>query len=150
MASTNEDAVVLATATVADGRLLLMRHLPDRGTVEIGWWRRDGTELRDLAPAFEIAAETTELQALAELCRRAADWWAQVADQEEIAVVEVGEGAQLVAARRGDELELARHPEPDDRIRLPRDAVESLLSHMLPAATERLTTLGFGLAQPHG
>jgi hypothetical protein len=42
MASTNEDMVVLATAPLDDGRqLLVMRHLPDRGTVEIGWWGRE-------------------------------------------------------------------------------------------------------------
>ena len=31
MASTNEDAVTLATARSDDGRLLMLRHLPDRG-----------------------------------------------------------------------------------------------------------------------
>jgi hypothetical protein len=36
MASTNEDVVVLATARLNDGRLLVVRQLPDRGTVEFG------------------------------------------------------------------------------------------------------------------
>ena len=40
MARTNEDVVVLATARLDDGRLLVVRHLPDRGTVELGWWGR--------------------------------------------------------------------------------------------------------------
>ena len=43
MASTNEDAMVLATSRLDDGRLLVMRHLPDRATVEIGFWRRDAS-----------------------------------------------------------------------------------------------------------
>ena len=34
MASTNEDVTVLATAPLGDDRLLILRHLPDRGTVE--------------------------------------------------------------------------------------------------------------------
>ena len=39
MASTNEDVVVLATAPMDDGQqLLVLRHLPDRGTIEVGWW----------------------------------------------------------------------------------------------------------------
>ena len=41
MASTNEDVVVLATAPLDNGRLLIIRHLPDRGTIEIGWWERE-------------------------------------------------------------------------------------------------------------
>jgi len=42
MASTNEDVVVLATAPSPDGeQLLILRHLPDRGTVEIGWWAQE-------------------------------------------------------------------------------------------------------------
>ncbi len=34
MASTNEDAVLLASSR-QDERLLIMRHLPDRATVEV-------------------------------------------------------------------------------------------------------------------
>src|SRR5690349_10736795 len=58
MASTNEDAVALATARLDDGRLLMMRHLPDRGTIEIGWWRRDeGGVVAQEPPSLELAAE---------------------------------------------------------------------------------------------
>ena len=42
MASTNEDVVVLATAPMDEGQqLLVLRHLPDRGTIEVGWWVRE-------------------------------------------------------------------------------------------------------------
>ena len=57
--ATNEDLVVLATAALSDGcRLLVLRHLPDRGTIEIGWWNRE--ESGALAPepsVLELAAE---------------------------------------------------------------------------------------------
>ena len=69
MASTNEDVVVLATARLDDGRLLVVRHLPDRGTVELGWWVRD--ENGTVAPGssvLELAAEAVEVDAVAQLC----------------------------------------------------------------------------------
>src|SRR3954451_22545307 len=69
MASTNEDAVLLATRPSDDGRLLIMRHLPDRGTIEIGWGARgeDGGGGRG-APLLELAAEAVEVSAVARLC----------------------------------------------------------------------------------
>src|SRR5215208_409389 len=70
MASTNEDVVVLATAPLGDGRrLLVVRHLPDRGTVEIGWWDRE--ESGAVAPGLsvlELAAEAVEVAAVGQLC----------------------------------------------------------------------------------
>src|SRR3954471_23303050 len=70
MASTNEDVVVLAIAPLDDRRrLLVVRHLPDRGTVEIGWWDRE--ESGALAPGLsmlELAAEAVEVTAVAQLC----------------------------------------------------------------------------------
>ena len=58
MARTNEDVVVLATARLDDRRLLVVRHLPDWGTVELGWWSRDENGTAVPAPAvLELAAE---------------------------------------------------------------------------------------------
>src|SRR3954470_2079506 len=65
MASTNEDAVLLATRPRDDGRLLIMRHLPDRGTIEIGWWARDENgAVGQGAPVLELAAEAVEESAV--------------------------------------------------------------------------------------
>ena len=73
MASTNEDAVTLATARGGDGRLLMLRHLPDRGTIEVGWWGRDaGGAVAQVPPMLELAAEAAEVEAFARLCERAA------------------------------------------------------------------------------
>src|SRR3954451_4477780 len=69
MASTNENAVLLATRPSDDGRLLIMRHLPDRGTIEIGWWDRDGNgAVVQGPPVLELAAEAVEVGAVARLC----------------------------------------------------------------------------------
>src|SRR3954469_5177747 len=71
MASTNEDVVVLATAPLDDGRrLLVVRHLPDRGTVEIGWWDREGSggAVAPGASVLELEAEAIEVGAVARLC----------------------------------------------------------------------------------
>ena len=76
MASTNEDVVVLATTPLDDGRrqLLVMRHLPDRGTVEIGWWEREegGGAVVPGPSVLELAAEAVEVGAAARLCERLA------------------------------------------------------------------------------
>jgi hypothetical protein len=65
--------VVLATARPGDGRVLVLRHLPDRGTVEVGWWRRDERGgVAPLPPALELAAEAAEAKAFARPCERAA------------------------------------------------------------------------------
>ena len=70
MASTNEDVVVLATAPLADGRrLLVVRQLPDRGTVEIGWWDREESGAVAPGPSvLELAAEAVEVSAVMKLC----------------------------------------------------------------------------------
>ena len=73
MASTNEDVVVLATAPLGADRLLIMRHLPDRGTIEIGWWEREESGSIVPGPAvLELAAEAVELGAVARLCEELA------------------------------------------------------------------------------
>src|SRR4051812_3509193 len=88
MASTNEDVVVLATAALEDGRrLLVVRHLPDRGTVEIGWWdREESGGVAPRPPVLELVAEAVEGNAVAELCERLA-------------------GAECVSAARAQDIE---------------------------------------------
>ena len=87
MASTNEDVVVLATAPLGNGRLLIMRHLPDRGTIEIGWWERE--ESGSIAPGpavLELAAEAVELGAVARLCEELAGTrWDAAGEGEKLA-----------------------------------------------------------------
>jgi hypothetical protein len=72
MTSTNEDVVVLTIEPLDDPRrLLVVRHLSDRGTVEIGWWDRE--ESSAVAPGLsmlELAAEAVEVTAVAQLCER--------------------------------------------------------------------------------
>jgi hypothetical protein len=150
MASTNEDAVVLATARFDDGRLLAVRHLPDRGTIELGWWRRDeGGAVAQVPPSLELAAEAAEVEAFARLCERAlATRWDAVGDGEEIA--EAGpfaEGARLIVLRSGDEVAFIRPPEGDDLVLVPRAALERLVAETLPAAARKVAALGFGLPQ---
>ena len=75
MASTNEDVTVLATAPLGDDRLLILRHLPDRGTVEIGWWaREEGGAILPGPSVLELAAEAVE-SVLSRACARS--WLAQ-------------------------------------------------------------------------
>src|SRR4051794_28466837 len=152
MASTNEDAVVLATARFEDGRLLAVRHLPDRGTVEVGWWGRDEAgAVAQLPPVLELAAEAAEVEAFARLCERAAaTGWDTVGDGGEIAAAgPFADGARLVVMRAGDEVAVARRPEADDLVRVPRAMLDRLATETLPAALGKLVALGFGLPQ-HG
>src|SRR3954449_13448191 len=115
MASTNEDAVLLATRPSDDGRLLIMRHLPDRGTIEIGWGARDenGAVVQG-PPVLELAAEAVEVSAVARLC----EWligagWDTAGEGEAIAEPPPSaDGAQVVAVRSGSGLlMLVRRPE---------------------------------------
>jgi hypothetical protein len=152
MASTNEDAVVLATARFDDGRLLAVRHRPDRGMVEVGWWGRDGDgAIAQLPPALELAAEAAEVEVFARLCERAAaTGWDTVGDGEEIAAAgPFADGARLVVLRASDEVAFARRPEAGDLVRVPRAMLERLVAETLPAALGKLVALGFGLPQ-HG
>src|SRR5437868_849056 len=150
MASTNEDAVALATARFDDGRLLIMRHLPDRGTIEIGWWRRDEAgAVSQVPPSLELAAEAAEVEAFARLCERAlATRWDAVGNGEEIAAAgPFADGARLILLRSGDEVALIRPPEGDDLVLVPRAALERLVTETLPSAVRKLVVLGFGLPQ---
>jgi hypothetical protein len=150
MASTNEDAVVLATSPGGDGRLLVMRHLPDRGTVEIGWWARDENDaVVQGPPVLELAAEALEVGAAARLCERlaGAGWDDAALDGQVIAETPPSaDGAQVVAERSGEGLMLVRRPEGGELV-LPSRAALDLLAGTFPAALRRLEALGFGLVQ---
>src|SRR3954447_1597431 len=110
MASTNEDAVLLATRPSDDGRLLIMRHLPDRGTIEIGWWDRDGDgAVVQGPPVLELAAEAVEVGAAARLCEWLAGAGWDDADRDGQVVAETppfADGAQVAAVRSGSGLTL--------------------------------------------
>ena len=125
MASTNEDVVVLATAPLGDDRLLIMRHLPDRGTIEIGWWERE--ESGSIAPGpavLELAAEAVELGAVARLCEELAGaGWEAAGEGERLAETHpFTDGAHVAAVRSGDGVMLVRHPEGGNLVLLPGGA----------------------------
>ena len=147
MASTNEDAVILAS-TRHDGRLLILRHLPDRGTVELGWWTRDDAGSPAHAGAMELAAEAIEVDAFLALCRQAqAGLHAEPADGAVLAGSgRLADGAELVARWAAGAVLLERAGEEVSRIELPAAALD-LLVEQLPAAREKLDLLGFGLPQ---
>jgi hypothetical protein len=149
MASTNEDVVVLATAPLGNGRLLIMRHLPDRGTIEIGWWERE--ESGSIAPGpavLELAAEAVELGAVARLCEELAGTRLDAAGEgERLAETPLfADGARVAAVRSGNGMTLVRHPEGGNLV-LPSPAALGLLIGLFPIALQQLTTLGFGLVQ---
>jgi hypothetical protein len=147
MASTNEDAVVLASIR-HDGRLLILRHLPDRGTVELGWWIRDEAGSPAQAGAMELAAEAIEVDAFFALCREAqARLQGEPADGAVLAGSgRLADGAELVARRMAGAVQLERAGEEVSRIELPADVLDRLVEQ-LPAARGKLDLLGFGLPQ---
>jgi hypothetical protein len=149
MASTNEDVVVLATARRDDGRLLVVRHLPDRGTVELGWWVRDENGTVTPEPSvLELAAEAVEVDAVAQLCTRLAGArWATAEEGQMVAATEpAADGAQILAVCADDGLRLVRQPEGGN-LTLPFPAALALLAATFPAARQKLEALGFGLVQ---
>ncbi len=152
MASTNEDVVVLATAPLDDGRrLLVVRHLPDRGTVEIGWWDREGSG-GAVAPGpsvLELAAEAIEVAAVARLCEGllAGAGWDAAGEGEALAETRsFADGAQVAAERSGSGVRLVRRPEGGDLV-LPSRVALGLLVGVFVAALRKLEALGFGLVQ---
>lgn len=154
MATTNEDVLVLATGRLgADGPLLVMRHLPDRGTIEIGWWGlRDGAPAAE-PPVLEFPAEVAVLDAFKLLCGRVATaGWDAAGEGAEVAATEPSaEGARIVATRSGDGVALVRQPGGrDDRVVLKRGALDLLVAEMLPEAARKLAAQGFGLPQQEG
>ena len=138
MASTNEDVVVLVTAPLNDGRLMVIRHLPDRGTVEIGWWdREESSAVAPGPPVLELAAEAVEVGAVARLCQ-----WLLV----DAAWDAAGEGAQVAAERSRSGVMLLRRPEGGELV-LPSRAALGLLTENLSAALQKLEALGFSQVQ---
>jgi hypothetical protein len=149
MASTNEDVTVLATAPLGDDRLLILRHLPDRGTVEVGWWaREEGGAILPGPSVLELAAEAVELGAVARLCEELAGTkWDATGEGEELAETPpFADGARVAAVRSGNGMTLVRHPEGGNLV-LPSPAALGLLIGLFPIALQQLTTLGFGLVQ---
>jgi hypothetical protein len=152
MASTNEDIVVLATAPLGDGRrLLVVRHLPDRGTVEISWWDREdsGGAVAPGPSVLELAAEAIEVRAVVQLCEGllAGPGWDTAGEGAALAETPAfADGAQVAAVRSGDGVLLVRRPEGGNLV-LPTRAALGLLAGIFPAALQKLEALGFGLVQ---
>ena len=148
MASTNEDVVALATAPFGDSRLLVLRHLPDRGTVEIGWWNREAGGAVTPGPSvLELVAEPVEVGAAARLCEGllADAGWDAAGEGETLAETPTfADGARVVAVRSGSGMVLVRRPEGGD-LALPSRAALDLLTGLFPAARQKLGALGFGL-----
>jgi hypothetical protein len=149
MASTNEDVVVLATARRDDGRLLVVRHLPDRGTVELGWWVPD--ENGTVVPAPSVLELAAEVDAVARLGAELAEagWATAEAGRTVAAMPPAADGAQVVAVRIEDCVRLVRQPEGGE-LALPSQAALDLLVATFPAARRKLEALGFGLVQQGG
>lgn len=149
MASTNEDVVVVATAPFGADQLLITRHLPDRGTIEIGWWEREESGSIVPGPAvLELAAEAVELGAVARLCEELAGaTWNAAGEGERLAETPVfTDGACVAAVRSGNGVMLVRHPEGGSLV-LPSSAALGLLIGLFPIVLQQLGTLGFGLIQ---
>jgi hypothetical protein len=150
MASTNEDVVVLATAPLGDGKqLLVLRHLPDRGTVEIGWWTREKAAIAPASVVLELAAEAVEIDAVLRLCERLladADWEAADEGRALSETKPDAGGAWIAATRSKAGLTLVRRPEGGE-LALPSRTALRLLVEIFPAARLKLTELGFGLVQ---
>jgi hypothetical protein len=150
MASTNEDVLVLAMAPSDDGKqLLVLRHLPDRGTVEIGWWVRESGAIVPPAEVLELAAEAVEIDAVTRLCERLlADGTCEATDEDRAldGTTPDADGAWVAAVRSKAGLALVRHPEGGELVLLSRAALE-LLVGIFPAARLKLAELGFGLVQ---
>lgn len=149
MASTNEDAVVLATAPFGEGGVLVVRHLPDRGTVEIGRWIRDeGGTVTQEAPVLELAAEAVEVDAVARLGQRLARTGWDAAEEGQILAETPAfvDDARIIALRGGAGIRLVRHPEGGELV-LPSRAAFDRFTAAFAAALPRLADLGFGLMQ---
>jgi hypothetical protein len=150
MASTNEDVVVLATAPLGETRqLLVVRHLPDRGSVELGWWEESGGAVVPGPSVIEFAAEAVEIDAVARLCDelRAGGRWGAAGEGEVLAESPpFVDGARVAAVRAGDGVRLVRRPEGGE-LALPSQAALALLAGLFPAALRQLEALGFGLVQ---
>jgi hypothetical protein len=149
MTSTNEDVTVLAMAPLGDDLLLVMRHLPDRETIELGWWsREEGGAVMPGRAGLELAAEAIEVEALAGLCQRLTDArWDVAGNGETLAeTAPLADGVQIAVMRSEDGIVLIRRPDGGD-LALPSRAAFDLLGGMLPVARQKLETFGFGMIQ---
>jgi hypothetical protein len=148
MAAIREDLAMLATARLEDGRLLVARAVVEDSTVQIALWHQSDGGMSPDRPVLEIAADPRELAALRELCAQLAGAsWATIGDGAEIArSAPLADGACIAARRSGDGVALARGADPDNRIVVPRAALDRLAADLLPAAEGKLEALG--LAPP--
>jgi hypothetical protein len=150
MTSTNEDVVVLATAPSDDGKqLLVVRHLPDRGTIEIGWWARESGAIAPPPSVLELAAEAVEIDAVMRLCATLFTevTWETAGDGRTLAETPPdADGARIAAVRSKAGVTLVRDPEGGELV-LSSHAALGLLVRIFPAARLKLTELGFGLVQ---
>jgi hypothetical protein len=129
-----------------------VRHLLDRGTVELGWWgpNENGTVTPEPS-VLELAAEAVEVDAVAQLCAGVADagWATAEEGRTVVATPPTADGAQVLAVRAGSGLRLVRRPEGGALV-LPSPAALALLAGTFPAARQKLAALGFGLMQQGG
>ena len=149
MATTNEDVTVLTSSRDAGGRMLMVRHLPDRGTIELGWWTIEDGAPVSKPPVLEIAAERVEFQALRSLIYGLIDIdLSGRGPGEQLAATQAGaDGSRLVASVGEAGVRLQRQPDLGDAVELPAAFLRTLSAEILPRAAERLDELGFGLAQ---
>jgi len=150
MTSTNEDVVVLATAPSDDGKqLLVLRHLPDRGTIEIGWWARESGAIVPPPSVLELAAEAVEVDAVMRLCTRLladADWEAASEGRTLAETSPDADGTWIAAVRSKAGLTLVRYPEGGGFV-LPSRTALGVLVGIFSAARLKLSEFGFGLVQ---
>ncbi len=149
MASTNEDVTILATAPLGDDRLLVVRHLPDRGTVEVGWWaREEGGAIVPGSSVLELAAEAIEVNATAQLCEQLATVdWNLASDGDTLAESALlSDGTQIAAIRTSTGLKLIRRPDGGELVLQSQPALDQLIG-VFPEAIRKLEMLGFGLVQ---
>ena len=152
MASTNEDVVVLATARLDAGRLLVMRHLPDRGTVEIGWWGRTRTAWWHRGHPCSSSRPRPSRWTRSPGCAPA--WPAQAGPRPRRAGWSPRLNPLPMASRSwpcapGTACGWSGSPKGGD-LALPSPAALALLAVAFPAARRKLAALGFGLVQQSG
>jgi hypothetical protein len=144
MATTNEDSTILAATHFEDGEMLMARQLSDRGTIEFAFWHPDPEHGATQKQALEVAASLDEVEALAALCGTLG----QQARAESGQGGEIGQGvvledgARLVAFASGSAVALVRQPDAGNRIELDPQALDRLISELLPKVKEKLITLG--------
>ena len=136
-------------AVIGGIQLLVLRHLPDRGTIEIGSWTRESGAIAPPPSVLELAAEAVEVDAVMRLCARlfADVTWEAAGKGRTLAETSPDDdGAWIAAVRSKAGMTLVRHPEGGG-LDLSSHAALGLLVRIFPAARLKLTELGFGLVQ---